>query len=293
MDWEAVCNHITRVTDTSITFVKAVGAVGGDINQACIVHTSAKSYFVKSNRPELLDMFDAEADGLRELAQAAAVRVPLPVCTGCTPDRAYIVMQHIPLHGLDANSSARLGEQLAIQHRVTSDHFGWRRDNTIGANRQINTLNKDWISFFKTNRLGFQLDLAKTNGGPAKLIDKGAQLLDSIEHFFTDYQPVPSLLHGDLWRGNAAADNDGTPVIFDPAMHYGDREADLAMTELFGGFPGSFYSAYQNAWPLDAGYTSRKQLYNLYHILNHFNLFGTSYAVQASNMIDHLLSEIR
>jgi len=293
MDWESVCSHVARVTDTNGTFVKVVSVAGGDINRAGILHTTDKSYFVKSNRPELLHMFEAEADGLRELARAKAMRVPMALCAGGTSDLAYIVMEHINLARLTAKSESRFGKQLATQHRVTTDNFGWHRDNTIGSTTQINTLTDDWVSFFKLYRLGYQLNLARDKGAATALIDKGGQLLDSLRCFFTDYRPVPSLLHGDLWRGNVAADDNDNPVIFDPAVYYGDREADMAMTELFGGFSDQFYAAYQDAWLLDSAYTTRKHLYNLYHILNHYNLFGASYAAQAEHMIDRLLSELR
>jgi len=293
MDWESVCSHIARVTDTNSALVKVVSVTGGDINRSCILHTTDKSYFVKSNRPDLLDMFKAESDGLRELARAGAIRAPAPVCTGYTSDQAYSVMQLVELFVLGATSEARLGEQLAAQHRATTESFGWHRDNTIGSTPQINTLTDDWVDFFKLHRLGYQLNLAKDNGANAALIDKGGRLLHLLPHFFTGYQPIPSLLHGDLWRGNVAADNNDNPVIFDPAVYYGDREADIAMTELFGGFSHQFYAAYQNAWPLDPGYATRKHLYNLYHILNHYNLFGASYTAQAEHMIERLLSEVR
>ena len=118
---------------------------------------------------------------------------------------------------------------------------------------------------------------------------KGEKLLKNLERFFIGYEPKASLLHGDLWSGNYGYLNNGEPVIFDPAVYYGDRETDIAMTELFGGFPAEFYTAYNEAWPLDKGYQQRKNLYNLYHILNHFNLFGGGYAMQAENMMDQLL----
>ncbi len=124
------------------------------------------------------------------------------------------------------------------------------------------------------------------------LAERGEGLLQRLPALFLDYQPVASLLHGDFWGGNAGALPDGTPVIFDPAVHYGDRETDIAMAELFGGFPDSFYAAYREAWPLDSGYELRKPLYNLYHVLNHFNLFGTGYLGQARRMIDKLRSEL-
>ena len=174
-------------------------------------------------------------------------------------------------------------------HKSTSKRFGWSRDNTIGATKQINQTKADWIDFWREHRLGFQLDLAKQKGISRSLTIKGEELLKELDRFFTGYVPEASLLHGDLWSGNIGYLENGEAVVFDPAVYYGDREADIAMTELFGGFPAEFYTAYNEAWPLDHGYRQRKSLYNLYHVLNHFNLFGGSYAIQAENMLYRLL----
>ncbi len=170
--------------------------------------------------------------------------------------------------------------------------FGWGRENTIGSTPQINTPSDDWIEFWRERRLGKQLELAAHSGYCGRLQRQGERLLGKFAGLFAGYRPLPSLLHGDLWSGNYAADAEGNPVIYDPAPYYGDREADLAMTELFGGFGRAFYNAYQQAWPLDDGYRTRKTLYNLYHILNHLNLFGGGYLGQAESMIDSLLAEI-
>jgi fructosamine-3-kinase len=237
-------------------------------------------------------MFAAEAAGLKELAAARALRVPAVVCYGVVADASFLVLEYLELSGGDARTPARLGYELAKQHRVTSESFGWTRNNTIGSTPQINTPSRDWIGFWRQRRLGYQLELAARNGLRGEVQRRGEQLLAGLEGFFMEYRPQPSLLHGDLWGGNQAALADGTPVIFDPAVYYGDREADIAMTELFGGFPGSFYSAYRETWPLDAGYGVRKELYNLYHVLNHHNLFGGGYGMQAGRMIESLLAKL-
>ena len=177
-------------------------------------------------------------------------------------------------------------------HRYTSGKFGWTRDNTIGSTPQVNTQEADWVTFYAERRLRFQFELAAENGCAQGVQTQGETLLEKLPVFFTNYRPQASLLHGDLWGGNHAALRDGTPVIFDPAPYYGDREADLAMTELFGGFSARFYAAYRAAWPLDAGYAVRKDLYNLYHVLNHLNLFGGGYRGQAQDLIERLLSEV-
>jgi fructosamine-3-kinase len=224
------------------------------------------------------------------LEAAAAIRVPRPVVHGVAGDRAFLVLEWLPLSG--QGSSAELGRRLAKLHLATWQSFGWWRDNTIGATPQPNPAEQDWLVFFRQHRLGYQLRLAERNGASAKLLSQAERLLAELHSFFPGYLPAPSLLHGDLWSGNYGF-ADGEPVLFDPAVYYGDREADLAMTELFGGFPPDFYAAYRESWPLDPGYAIRKTLYNLYHILNHFNLFGGGYAVQAQGMVERLLAELR
>ena len=183
------------------------------------------------------------------------------------------------------------GRQLAAMHRNGRERFGWHRDNTIGSTPQPNASSADWIKFWREQRLGFQLRLAARNGHGGRLQSQGEKLLECFPALI-DHDPQPALLHGDLWGGNLGYDSDGHPVIYDPAVYYGDREAELAMTELFGGFPGHFYAAYEEAWPLEPGYRVRKTLYNLYHILNHLNMFGGGYLGQAQRMIDRLLAEV-
>lgn len=263
---------------------------GGCINQAYVVEGGGRRYFLKTNRAALADMFAAEAQGLAELEAAKALRVPHALATGSADGASFLVLEYLQLGG--SGDSAALGRQLAAQHRKTADAFGWFRDNTIGSTPQINTRTEDWLAFLRDRRLGFQLQLAGQNGLNPKLQDLGAQLLARLGEFFPGYRPLPSLLHGDLWGGNAAFTTAGEPVVFDPAVYYGDREADLAMTELFGGFSADFYAAYREAWAPDPGYAVRKSLYNLYHILNHANLFGGGYVSQAGNMLQRLLAEL-
>lgn len=221
-------------------------------------------------------MFAAEAEGLVEIAAANAVRVPAVVACGSTDRHAFLALEWIDLDRPTSRSDAKLGEQLASMHRVTSSRFGWSRDNTIGRTPQLNAWSDDWISFFREQRLGFQLRLAANNGFGGEIPSLGERLLASLDVFFDDYEPAPSLLHGDLWGGNRAS-SAGEPVIFDPATYYGDRESDLAMTQLFGRFDASFYAAYESAWPTAPGAAQRVTLYQLYHLLNHMNLFGASY----------------
>ncbi len=287
-----IARHIEAATGTPLRAPRQRSAGGGCINSAMVLEDDARRYFVKTNHASLVAMFAAEAAGLDEIRNTGTVRAPAPVCWGSNDDSAYLVLEYIELGSGGAAASHRLGEQLAAMHRATRASFGWGRENTIGSTPQINTPSDDWIEFWRERRLGTQLELAANNGYRGRLHQQGERLLGKFARLFAGYRPLPSLLHGDLWSGNYAADAEGNPVIYDPAPYYGDREADLAMTELFGGFGRAFYNAYQQAWPLDDGYRTRKTLYNLYHILNHLNLFGGGYLGQAESMIDRLLAEI-
>lgn len=254
---------------------------GGDISQTYRLQGKDGSrYFIKLNAARHHAMFEAEAAGLAELAAAGALRVPRPVAQGCDGDQSFLVLEYLDLatHG----DARRLGEALAAMHRHTAPRFGFSHDDFIGTTPQPNPWTGDWLTFWREQRLGFQLRLAQENGYGGELQAAGRALLADLPRFFDGYAPVPSLLHGDLWGGNYGYLADGAPVIFDPAVYYGDRECDVAMTELFGGFPPEFLAAYRAAWPLDAGYARRRDLYNLYHLLNHANLFGGRYIRQAT-----------
>ena len=252
-----------------------------------------RHYFVKTGSAAAASMFAAEAQGLQTLSAAAAVATPTFITQGQTQTEAFLVLEYLELETLDRTGGAALGTALAQLHRTTGDSCGWTADNFIGATPQQNAPHPSWPHFFGERRLRPQLQLALKNGMDQTLVTNGHAVIERIGGLFTDYRPAPSLLHGDLWSGNAAQTGGGIPVIFDPSCYYGDRETDIAMAELFGGFPDSFYAAYRAAWPLAAGYETRKPLYNLYHILNHFNLFGGAYLGQAQRMIERLLAELR
>ena len=287
----AIALAITQATGDFFQPEHWRGVSGGDINSAAVMEGGGRRYFVKSNDVTRLAMFEAESEGLAEITGTKSVRVPQPVCLGTHGDQAYLVLEYLDISHSSAKSDALLGRQLASMHRNTTNKFGWQRDNTIGSTLQINTVEHDWVTFYREHRLRFQLVLAEKNGYGINLMRLGERLLENLPAFFANYKPQPSLLHGDLWGGNHAALQDGAPVIFDPAIYYGDRETDLAMTELFGGYSADFYDAYREAWPLDTGYRVRRDLYNLYHLLNHLNLFGSGYCDQAQRLIERLLSE--
>jgi fructosamine-3-kinase len=296
--WQAVCERINEVTGEPFHALQSESVGGGCINSAHVLSDGERSYFVKRNRASLLYMFEAEYEGLQEIVDSNTVRAPIPCCTGVSHNHAYIVLEYLPIQGRANGESGslsmeKLGWGLANMHRITRDTFGWHRDNTIGSTPQRNSPCANWVEFWKKQRLAFQLELAAQNGFGRALATRGERLLSHIDSYFTEYDPKPSLLHGDLWSGNYSVTDNGQPVIFDPAVYFGDRETDLAMTELFGGFPARFYDAYNERYALNEGYSTRKVLYNLYHILNHLNLFGGGYLAQAQSMMDNLLSEIK
>jgi protein-ribulosamine 3-kinase len=288
-----ILSDIERVTESDLSQADLIPVGGGCINTAYQVQTDTQSYFLKVNSPALSDMFEAEAKGLSEMQALNSVRIPEVITYGQTEQHSYIALEYIHLTGLRGQSQGLLGNQLAELHRHEHDFFGWHTNNTIGSTPQYNERQHDWPTFWQQQRLAPQFKLAYKNGFGGSLQSKGEQLMSNLHHFFEGYTPIPSLLHGDLWGGNAAADENGAPVIFDPACYYGDRETDIAMTELFGGFGNDFFNAYHAEFPLDPAYKTRKTLYNLYHILNHVNLFGGGYAGQAENMINQLLAEIK
>lgn len=292
MNWQDISKLIESATGHDFKVASAHAVGGGDINSAYRIQGSGKHFFIKLNRTDLLPMFEAEFDGLQEIAKTQTVSVPAPVVTGQTAGHSFLVLENLEFGFSSQAASRMLGHQLARLHQQVQPCFGWHRDNTIGSTPQINTQTGDWLAFWREQRLGFQLKLAQQKGYAERLQLAGERLLGTLDHFFEGYRPQPSLVHGDLWGGNSAVDKQGRPLIFDPACYYGDREADLAMTELFGGYSGDFYAAYQEVWPLEPGYKIRKNLYNLYHILNHLNLFGGGYLRQAENMIGQLLSEV-
>lgn len=285
--WYQVEKAITDKTgkDYKISSQQEIG--GGCINSAYKISDGSSDWFVKTNTASLIDMFSAEFESLNEMADSNTVKVPRALCYGTEGENSYLVLEYLDLNG-SVNMQA-FARQLAAMHKKTSPTYGWHRSNIIGSTTQINTQKNTWLDFWKEERLGYQLELAQKNGCGRELIKQGERLTDCLDEFFDDYSPEASMLHGDLWGGNCAALKDSTPVIFDPAFYYGDRETDIAMTTLFGGFNQSFYDTYNLEWPLDAGYQQRKTLYNLYHIINHFNLFGGGYETQALNMMQQLL----
>ncbi|KAG7018966.1 Protein-ribulosamine 3-kinase, chloroplastic [Cucurbita argyrosperma subsp. argyrosperma] len=273
---------------TQITKISPVG--GGCINQANRYDTDAGSFFVKRNRSIGPSMFEAEALGLSAMYETQTIRVPKPFKFGSLPSGgSYIIMEFIEF-GSSRGNQFELGRKLAEMHKAgkSDKGFGFDVNNTIGSTPQINTWSSDWVQFYAEERLGFQLRLALDQYGDRTIYEKGQRLAKSIGPLFDNVMIEPCLLHGDLWSGNISSDKNGEPVILDPACYYGHNEAEFGMSWC-AGFGGSFYDAYFQVMPKQPGFEKRRDLYLLYHYLNHYNLFGSGYRSSAMSIIDDYL----
>lgn len=263
---------------------------GGDINEAARVETASESYFLKWNAHSPVGMFTAEARGLGLLASANALRLPQVIAyREATPEApAFLLLEWLPpVYAKNSDQLAeRLGTGLAALHQHTAALHGLDHDNFIGSLPQPNTQQPSWIAFYRDQRIGSQARIAQQQG---YLPAHRARLLEALYKKLPDLLPdaPPSLLHGDLWGGNYMAISGDIPVIYDPAVYYGHREVELAFTELFGGFSPRFYAAYNATFPLDSGYRERKELYQLYPIMVHMNLFGGGYALRVDDILRH------
>lgn len=267
---------------------------GGDINTSLRLSGPQGSVFAKLRPAQDMAMFEAEAQALQALSRSNAIRVPEVIACTQAGNMACLLLEWLDIQPIRSEEQAhRAGEALAALHACKGEHFGWPHDNFIGNTPQCNTETDNWAQFFVRQRLQPQFALAAKNGFGASFKPYAEAIFEKSPAFFIEYLPTPSLLHGDLWSGNLGSLPDGSPVFFDPASYYGDRETDVAMSELFGGLPVAFYASYRKAYPLSAGYELRKPLYNLYHILNHLNLFGRSYLGQAERMASNLARALR
>lgn len=287
--WDSICQRLSDQLGQSVDYQSHRPVSGGCINNANALETNAGTFFIKVNRPESLKMFEAEALGLEAIRASNTLRCPKVLFHDLIEQQAVLVLEFIPMQSAQKGSMTELGSQLAAMHQTPKDYFGWNIDNNIGLTEQKNNREESWVDFYRKHRLEFQLNLCERKG---LRIDGGDRLLDGLGSFFENYTPHPSLLHGDLWGGNVGFDEHGHPVLFDPGCYFGDREADLAFTEMFGGFSGEFYEAYNEALPLNNGYAYRKRLYNLYHELNHYYLFGGGYGNQAQATVRFLVGRL-
>jgi len=287
-DWSIVQAQLDEVGVVVDATMKPRPVGGGDISAAWRLETNNGPLFLKTGPASSFGMFSAEAEGLAELASPGVIRVPQVVAYAVEDETAFVALEWLEFDRPTRDTEVRLGEQLADLHRTTKERFGWHRDNTIGLTPQRNDWSGNWVEFVREQRLGFQLRLAADNGFVGELQEQGALLLKRLPVFFDGHEVEASLLHGDLWGGNWACCG-SQPVIFDPAVYYGDRESDLAMTRLFGGFGAAFYDAYEASAPLAPGHRERRDLYQLYHVLNHLNLFGSGYLARAQELMSGLL----
>ncbi|MED6180955.1 hypothetical protein PIB30_014934 [Stylosanthes scabra] len=277
---------------TKITKISPVG--GGCINLASRYDTDSSSFFVKTNRSIGPSMFEAEAHGLGAMYETGTIRVPKPYKVGELPTGgSYIIMEFIEFGASRGNQSI-LGRKLAEMHKAgkSSKGFGFDVDNTIGSTPQINTWSSDWIQFYGEHRLGYQLKLASRQYGDSLIYERGQRLVKSIGKLFENVVIEPCLLHGDLWSGNISSDKNGEPVILDPACYYGHSEAEFGMSWC-AGFGASFYNGYFEVMPKQPGFQERRDLYMLYHYLNHYNLFGSGYRSSAMSIIDDYLALLK
>lgn len=278
-------------TGRAIRIVETTPVGGGCINDARILLLEGGGrLFAKHNASAPEGLFEREAEGLLALAEPGVLRVPRDPVAGHTGGTSFLVMEAVPTGRPRAGFFADFGRHLAHLHRETirrtSEPFGFPHDNYIGSTPQPNGWTASWPAFFRERRLGFQLGLARRKGlSDDPLHRLGERLLDRLDDWLDVPEEPACLLHGDLWSGNFLSDDAGEPVLIDPAAYYGHREADLAMTELFGGFDHSFYDAYEAEWPLPPGSPERREIYKLYHLLNHLNLFGRSYRARCMEIL--------
>ncbi len=291
--WSFISDAITEAVGEPFVVRQRMKVSGGSICSTFKVDDGSTAYLVKLNRADAKWAFETERDGLDLLrAVGAEVRIPGVVSVGSAQDRSWMVLEFVAMRPATDESAGKLGAAMAQIHRSVGTSYGWERDNAIGSSLQVNKEGTNWARFFRDQRLAVQLEMATRNSLDIALLRKGELVLDECERLLGNHQPQPSLLHGDLWSGNQAVDSEGRAVLFDPAVYYGDRECDLAMTRLFGGIPDNFLRAYHDSYPIDHGFERRMHLYNLYHLLNHANMFGGGYIRQAEKTMDRILMSV-
>ncbi|MDO6693349.1 fructosamine kinase family protein [Aliiglaciecola sp. 3_MG-2023] len=272
LNQEFICDDIREITE-------------GDSHSAYRISDGHKRFFVKLNDEDKILNFSAEAEGLEHIAKANIFKTPKVICYGVSENKSYLVLEYLRLAQGNEQSWYSFGSKLACMHQTqTQNMFGWQEDNFIGLTPQPNPWTKKWPQFFAEQRIGYLLQLLAEQGHALAAID---EVVVSVEKLLHGHNPAASMLHGDLWIGNTGFQHD-LPVIFDPAFYYGDRETDIAMTELFNKFPGAFYDGYNTVWPLSNEYTYRKPVYQLYHILNHALLFGGTYLQTAKSLLKNM-----
>ena len=287
--YNSLAGALVDLFGTSVKIAQTDRLSGGDINKAYgLTLTTGQHIFMKANAKDNADFFTAEAAGLQAIADTHAIGTPRILCCGTDDGEdvgySFLLLEYIQSAGRRKDYWEVFAQELACMHKATLRQYGFSQNNFIGARPQNNTWSDSWITFFRDQRLAPQFrdaDSYFSNGDRTKI----TKLLDNLERFLVEPE-YPSLLHGDLWSGNVMCGPDGKAMLIDPACYIGHREADLAMTQLFGGFPPSFYEEYKKAAPLQPGYEERRDLYNLYQLLNHLNLFGPTYLNPVLSIVD-------
>ena len=283
----AVVREVEDQTGTAVTNFSFAG--GGCINHAGVCETRDRSFFLKWNALERFPgMFEAEAKGLKMLKRSCPLYVPGVICAGKADQFQFLVLENVREGSRAKDYWRNFGAGLARLHQTTAEKFGLEHDNYIGSLPQINTQASSWTDFFREYRLQAQLKLARDAGKADAALARKFDLLFGRLNLLLPEEP-PSLIHGDLWGGNIMITSEGQPCLIDPAIYFGSREMDLAMTQLFGGFDNSFFSDYENVFPLEPGYRDRLHLYNLYPLLVHVNLFGGGYVRQVQSILQRFL----
>lgn len=276
--WQFISEEISKNLDIDFICDDIRPIKTESSHQTFRITDGRQRFFVKTNEAHYLTNFKAESDGLEHLQKAKIFKVPTVICSGVVEQKAFLVLEFLTLTEGNAENWYQFGHLLAQQHKnQTQNMYGWQEDNFIGLSPQPNQWQKKWCHFFAEQRIGFMLQLLAEQGQHLADIDK---VVNTVKNLLTGYLPTSSMLHGDLWIGNCGF-HKNNPAIYDPALYFGDRETDIAMSELFGRLPDSFYQGYQDTWPMDVGYEYRKPVYQLYHLLNHSLMFGGHYLQSA------------
>lgn len=287
--WHAISQQLSNVLLFDYKITEKTKIDGGDINECYMISDGEQRYFVKCNNRDFLNKFESEAENLRQLRNTGTVYVPELVHIGYSKQNAFLILNYLASKPLESSkASYKFGVQLAKLHQWGEQkEYGFDNENYIGATLQPNSWSKKWSRFFSEQRIGWQLQLLAEKGIRFGNI---SDIVTHIDRRLQHHNPKPALLHGDLWHGNTSNTAFG-PICYDPACYWGDRECDIAMTELFGGFEAEFYQGYESEYPLVADYHGRKPIYNFYHVLNHCNLFGGHYLDEAEQYLSKILRD--
>ena len=290
----AIENAIRAATGEPARLSESSSLSGGCIHSSRkLILEDGRIFFCKIGSGEPKHILEREFEGLRALGRADSIRTVKPLAHQSLPElgNQFLITEFVPPGKPESAFFERFGRGLARLHQDwTAPQFGFEHDNYIGRTHQSNRWTSDWCEFWGRHRLGFRLELAMHNGYNSPELQRlGRKLIDQLPEMIGAADEPPSLLHGDLWSGNFLVDEGGSAVLIDPAPYYGHREAELAMCQLFAGFSRAFYDSYRETWPLQAGAQERIEVYQLYHLLNHLNLFGTGYLGQCLDLLQRIL----